>query len=423
MVGIKKHILVFLALSIAFAYIHMYFRDFVYTSLREAMHNSVINGSAPAPIQYRILTPYIAELLDKIFDFKYVYGIIRGLFYFLSILMVYNFLKKHIPDKAILGSYIFSSYIPFTYILYYYQETDPINIFFYVLAYYIVSIDKTIWLFIILPIAMLNRETPILIPLFYFIQKLEYMNLWKLLLSTALMAFECITVYAALRFIYKPVAYSEFFYLEYNLTDFETYLFVGVLFLPWLLFGGGSKFSKRAILFSIFFLIFHYIITIVKETRLLLPILPLFILHGLSNKYERAFSKNLSYVFISIMIPLFIAATFGFYRITEVLNIETLRKMHRPMELIKEGLRLEQEGLIVEAVNKYETALLFVEDVNVRQRLCFIYLNYLYNEEAFLKHFNKIKGLADIEEVNKLELMYEMQKNRFKIQALPPKPK
>jgi len=107
---------------------------------RREIHQQVIENKATAPIQYRILAYYTAEGLQRIgFRFRYSYLAFRGLSIFLAALLFHIFLSKYFPLRyCLLGVTVLLGGMPLTYINYYMQEADALNLFFYLAGFLLI---------------------------------------------------------------------------------------------------------------------------------------------------------------------------------------------------------------------------------------------------------------------------------------------
>jgi uncharacterized membrane protein len=110
---------------------------------RKIVHRQVMSNTAPAPLQYRVMTFYAAEGIQRVGrsfglseTFTASYLIVRGIFTFLAMVLLHRFLQVYVPAPyAVLGVILAFAWMPFTYINYYMQESDPANMVFYLLGY------------------------------------------------------------------------------------------------------------------------------------------------------------------------------------------------------------------------------------------------------------------------------------------------
>jgi len=141
-------------------------------------------------------------------------------------------------------------------------------------------------------VSMLNRETPVLLPLVWLLFRWDELPLKQLLVRFSLLLAAAFAVYGGLRAVFgHHESYSGFYYLKFNLTAFNTYLYFVLLMGPFLIFAFREwkhkpKFMRRLLLFFPFFIIFHMTIPIFQEARLMLPLFPIIIPAGICWFYR-----------------------------------------------------------------------------------------------------------------------------------------
>src|ERR1700704_4434762 len=170
-------------------------------------HTRVIAGTFVSPDQYRVLTYLLAEALVRLgVPIHSAHEVWRGIFSNTSLYGFYRYLRGWFtPLVALLGTFMLAAAIPLTYVYYMMQVTDPLNMLVFFLAFWVMREGKDPWLIPLVGVGMLNRESPVLIPVFYL--AVRWGRPWRtwlpvLIASSAL----AVTVYFGLRLYYGPRA-------------------------------------------------------------------------------------------------------------------------------------------------------------------------------------------------------------------------
>ena len=175
------------------------------------------------------------------------------------------------------GTLFFLSVLPLTFIRYYMQPMDLPNLFFFLAGCLMIIKKKDWWLVPLMIVAMLNRETAILLVFVFMFTRYDEMEVPEFLLKTGVLFAAGMGTYTGLRAVYHlKHYYADLYYLPYNLTTGYTYLYALALFGPFLYlafsgWGKKPKFLRRALLMAPFFLVIHFTMTIMVEPRLWLP--------------------------------------------------------------------------------------------------------------------------------------------------------
>ncbi|MEW6040113.1 MAG: hypothetical protein AB1633_01150, partial [Elusimicrobiota bacterium] len=291
--AISTLLVLYLTLSIITVFIHNIIVDRPFHKNRVELHRQVIANQAPSPIQYRIFVYYIAEGLIRLgLKFEEAYWLIRVVFVFLSALLFHLFMKKWFEDTLCLcGTLFMFAVLPLTYWGYYMQPTDSVNLFFFIIAYWLIREKKDLLLSPLLFAATFNREAPVILPLVFLFYRYDELPLKELLIKFFVYCFSAGIVYFGLPKIFGiHDAYEEVFVLWRNLRNYRAFLYPALLFsvflfLPWKEFAARPKFLRRAALLIPFFLLMHYLITLPMETRLFLPLFPIVIPLGLMTLF------------------------------------------------------------------------------------------------------------------------------------------
>ncbi|MFH1379283.1 MAG: hypothetical protein ABII23_03280 [bacterium] len=259
-----------------------------YIDARQELHADVLENKASANIQFRIMIHYAAEGLQRMgVSFNASYLILRGITTFLAAFIFHKFLACYFPiGYCFMGVLLLFGGLPVTYINYFMQETDALNLFFYIWAFLMIRSRKDAYLFPILFISVFNRETTVLIPLLWLFYRWDELPILQLVSRFFGFLAAIFIPYVGLRLMFNSnEATGESFQLMFNLNQINSYLYFMLLFGPFLILSvkGWSdkpKFIRRSMLFAPFFILFHFCLTIFQESRLVLPLFPILIPAG-----------------------------------------------------------------------------------------------------------------------------------------------
>ena len=305
------------------------FIDDPYQNYISEWHNRIIHHTAPAPTQYRILIPYLAEYLRNLTggDLRYSYLFLKIFTTGLVAILLFYFASFWLnPIGCLFSVLIFFATLPLTFVWHFYQPMDLPNLLFFLLGYIFIVRNKDYLLYLLLPLAMLNRETAILLVLVYFFVRLEEKPLPVILGNSLLLGIIGLGVYFALRHLIGiKEYYSDAFYLKYNLSDPKAYLYSLLflnlgLFISWVNWREKPKFFRRAMLFVPFFLAIHWSMTLMKEPRLLLPLGPLFWVLGIWENFPSLRIKTITETKTNYQFPMIFKIT-GYLILTGIFLI------------------------------------------------------------------------------------------------------
>ncbi|MBD3272585.1 MAG: hypothetical protein GF384_08640 [Elusimicrobia bacterium] len=386
-----------------------------YLAKRQELHDQVLNNEAPAPIQYRIMAYYSAELFQRMgFGFQNSYLLFRGITIFLAAIMFHLFLSRYFPiNYCFMGVLYLLGVMPMTFINYYMQESDAANLFFFLGSFLIIRSRKDAYLFPLIIVAMLNRETPVLIPLIWLFFRWDELKLTQVLIRFFALLATAFGTYVGLRFIYgHHESYSEFFYLLFNLSSFNSYLYFAILFAPFIVLAYRNrnekpKFFRRALLFVPFFLIFHLTIPIFQESRLLLPLIPIILSAGLCHWYrpdeQDTYQGNVKplgwliryqKIIYGIFLIVFIGQIWVFYQYVEVSHVRDWRIKSSAEQLVKQGQECLLNQNYQQARERFAEALTKNPDsFETNFYLGWLYTYQFKDDKKALFHWNKCLSL------------------------------
>lgn len=255
--------------------------------LLEDWHREMITGNAPSPNQYRALTPWLVQYLvlplglsATIYD---AYAIVRAVFTGLTLLFFDRYLRAWFSrSAAAAGALCLAAVIPFTYYAVF-QESDPLNLLVLVLAFLALTRNRDVWLIPLVLVGTLNRETTLLIPAVYALARWGEEPPRKVIRHTALLTLCWVVVFGGLHYLYghRP-AYTDAIMWERNLRSPTPTLYACLLFgvlwvLPWLAPKDAPLLLRRTRWLIPPFVAFHYVVAVVQEVRLFLPLAPIII--------------------------------------------------------------------------------------------------------------------------------------------------
>jgi hypothetical protein len=250
-------------------------------------HVSIIAGNFLSPDQYRILTYALAEGLVRLgAPIHSAHEIWRVLFTSLSLFVFYRYARGWFsPLVALMGMFMLAAAMPLTYVYYMFQVTDPLNMLVFFLAFWAIRERRDGWLVPLVGIGMFNRESPILIPVFYL--AIRWGQPWRQWLPMCIGLLVLATaVYFGLRIAYGPklpcCSTDPLEHLEVNFTDWRAYVdALGVLNVAlwggWIGWRRRPQFLRRAALVVPLFLVPYLLYGTVREARYYLPILAILI--------------------------------------------------------------------------------------------------------------------------------------------------
>jgi len=250
-------------------------------------HLRIIAGTFYSPDQYRILTYALAEGLVRLgLPIHSAHEVWRVIFTSASLLVFYRFARGWFaPMVALMGMFMLAAAIPLTYVYYMMQVSDPLNMLVFFLAFWAMRDQRDRWLVPLVGIGMFNRESPLLIPLFY--AAVRWGRPWRewvpLLVATGLLA---VGIYFGIRFAYGPkppcCSTNPLEHLVTNFTDWRAYVdALGVLNIAlwggWLGWRRRPEFLRRTALMTPVFVLPYLMYGTVREARYYLPILAVLI--------------------------------------------------------------------------------------------------------------------------------------------------
>jgi len=248
-------------------------------------HEEMISGNASAPNQYRILTPWLADLILPLMPNESLIGayfVIRALCIGLSLFLFDRYMRTWFSlGAAAAGALCLSAVIPFGYYLVV-QESDPLNLLVFVAAFLALTRRKDMWLAPLVLVGTLNRETPAMLPAAYLLARWGEEPPRRAVGRTALLAACWVVAYGWLLGHYQlKSSYTDWVMLRANLGTWRPTVFAFLTFgVVWLLpvlalKHDPPKLLRRCVWLVPPFVALHYVIAVVQEVRLFLPLAPI----------------------------------------------------------------------------------------------------------------------------------------------------
>jgi hypothetical protein len=250
-------------------------------------HAQIIAGTFFSPDQYRILTYALAEALVRLgLPIHSAHEVWRVIFTSASLFVFYRYARGWFsPMVALMGMFMLAAAIPLTYVYYMMQVSDPLNMLVFFLAFWAMREGRDGWLVPLVGLGMLNRESPLLIPVFYLAVRWgQPWGRWLPLCAGLLVL--AAGVYVGLRFAYGPkppcCSTDPLEHLRVNFTDWRAYVdALGVLNVAlwgaWLGWPRRPDFLRRTALIVPVFLVPYLLYGTVREARYYLPVLAIVI--------------------------------------------------------------------------------------------------------------------------------------------------
>jgi hypothetical protein len=248
----------------------------------------IVTGQGPYPDQYRVLTYFLADALMRAgMTFAAAHVALRFVFTTAGLFLFHRYVRAWVqPPYALLGLFMAATVLPFTFLFYSMQPTDPLNFLVFVAAFVALERERDAWLLPLVLVGTLNRETALLLPVLYALVRAGRVPLARWLPMAAGAALAGALVYVALRMIYgfKPpyAETSPLRYLVANLRDPSAWIQVFGFFNLWLWtvwkrWQVIPPFLRRAAWLVPVFFVLHLSVGYVREIRYFLPLLPVVI--------------------------------------------------------------------------------------------------------------------------------------------------
>lgn len=265
----------------------------------------VVKRNFTLPMVYRILVPYTVYFFHRILHISldFTYALFRFLFYFLSFVLFHIYLKKWFDNKlAMIGTLSVIASLPLTLTNWYCIPTDIPELIIFILGAMWIRDNKYKNLFLLIPIATLNRETSIALVLLYFLNGIGREKRYILIRRTTVYFLLWLIPYITLISIFGFKTWPPFANLIHNckglLHIFTTpnpynhyYFFIYLCGFYWILafrdFRRKDPFLKRSVIVMLlhFFYVF-FRAGAINEVRIFIPFYVFVIPLGLFSLFK-----------------------------------------------------------------------------------------------------------------------------------------
>jgi hypothetical protein len=249
-------------------------------------HLDMLAGAAPAPNQYRPLTPWLAELLRQALpghDLIASYVLLRAAITGATLIVFDRYMRVWYEGAAaIAGTLALATLLPLTY-LPVVQESDPLNLLAFVYVFLALARRYDAALLPLVLVGTLNRETVALVPALYAIVRWRDVRITRLVMVAGLLGATWVVVYGCLVGWYGLRGYyCDVVMLRHNVSSWMPTMEVLLLYGPlWLLAAVAAPTApivlRRSVLLLPPYLALHYLVASVDEPRLFLPFAPVVI--------------------------------------------------------------------------------------------------------------------------------------------------
>lgn len=258
-----------------------------------AWHESLVAGTALAPTQYRVLTSFVVEVTrrsflwhaaERAFDVNLTdaYTLVFASCLFVTLPLFYAYVRVWLDHGEALFACAFLSVLacvgnaPGCIAV-----TDFGNLLAVVAALYYLRAGRDAHLLWIVPLAALNRESSLVIVLYFLAVRSQASGATRRRLGmAAALSFLWAAVYGGLHIFYgsRPM-FCDLVMLKTNLRDpaawtLATLFFVMPAVLAWRGKAESDPFLRRALMVAVPYLLLHCVIARVREVRLFLPLMP-----------------------------------------------------------------------------------------------------------------------------------------------------
>lgn len=278
------------------------------TELNTVWHASMINQAAASPLQYRVLSFLLPEMIIRLLGISPfgAYMLFRFLYYSVGIVLFHLYLRKWFKTKdAVFGTLLLVCSYAFT-IMPVLQPSSPLNFIIFLLGFWAIREKKDWFLGIIILLGTFNRFSPVFLVASYFLVNYKFVSQKTLIFKTLRHLFLWFAVFVGLRLFFGlREGYAPLFVLPYNIMFAMTYLFrptiklfLNTSLLSVFIFGIFWYFAFRDMRQKPVFLVrllgivplyvlIHLLFSLLIEARLLLPLAPVIIPSGLMSLLPR----------------------------------------------------------------------------------------------------------------------------------------
>ncbi|MEX0974388.1 MAG: hypothetical protein WD024_03420 [Bacillota bacterium] len=170
-----EHIALLVSVAWSLAYQYYVRVDCSAPSAMLQLHNEILSGTAPSPYRYRVLVPFLVDQVKTILhflvpgrEFTMAYRGYEVAALSFTLIALYTYFRDWFSDdRALLGSLIAAATMGLVFQDHYLQPWSLIEPGVLALGLHLVCHDKRLLLAVLIPLAAMNRETAVMIPLAY----------------------------------------------------------------------------------------------------------------------------------------------------------------------------------------------------------------------------------------------------------------
>ena len=264
-------------------------------------HFDIVTGKGPYPDQYRLLSYFVAYgLMILGVPFAMAHVLVRFVFTATSLFVFHRYLSGWVrPPWALLGLFMLAAVLPLSFLFYFMQPTDPLNMLVFFGAFWALQRERDGWLIPLVVVGTLNRETALLLPLLHALVRWGRAPLARWLPLCLISAGIGAGIYVTLRMLvglkapYAPTSFVQYWAMNAGdplaLIQLLGFFNLG-LWLAWRDWRSQPEFLRRAAWIVPVFFAIHFSVGKIREIRLFLPLLAVVIpltLLSLGRRAER----------------------------------------------------------------------------------------------------------------------------------------
>jgi hypothetical protein len=310
----SDRVLIWIILSLAAVLAYDYYIQIDVPNLvsRLDLHQHIIAGTAASPYRYRVLVPFIGEVLRLGFatilspskSFLLAYAIFDLLAIVFLLLIFFAYLQLWFSrEQAFIGTLFMAGMMTLVFKDHIFQPWSFLEVGLFTASLYLMVTKKPLLLGIVVAVASLNRETGVFIPLTYLITSLDFKSIFKngipalrkqartIWLSLAFFSI-WLVIYLGLRWLLGSAPQVNSVEALYSQNTSSKNLLYALL--NWILFFGAfwifpilgykhaPEFLRRVLIIVPFYLLSVLVWGVWYEVRLLMPLYPVLIPLGMA---------------------------------------------------------------------------------------------------------------------------------------------
>ncbi len=306
------HILALLAsVAIILAYQYVQIIELPLIEARRQIHLQILGGTAEMPYQSRLLAPYLASLLEKLFKmilggdtFWLGYACYDGIAIFLSLVALFAVLRLWFNQPAsLLGTLIAALSMLVGFRDHYFQPWSLLEPAIFGAGLWLIAKKKFLPLIVLIAVGTLNRETTLLLVIASFLAWIPLPKFWKAFQTcfvkewrnSLILLLIWSALFGSLTWAYhdlpRTISLSQILTKNLDpaslaLTTRQLFLFLGLFWIFVVLgFKHSPSFLKRMTLLLPIYLLLLIPYAMWFEVRLLMTIYPILIPLGIAYLY------------------------------------------------------------------------------------------------------------------------------------------